>query len=353
MQESKVLMFMPWCPIEKEYSAGEYQLVPFDLRKHHTGESAEIRKLLKPYRTIKNEQLTRVGLIQVGDGPITRHLNDSEVKRAFDFAEYACFCSLCERTAYAHSSKVNRDCFTLYAQGFKEVNRIVLRSRRLGGTSLDMRETNELFISSPIHCDLSDEITLNDKLLVPLVENYMENEIWLNAIECFNRANTDSSDMPEYFEFVLLAGAFDRILSSGQNLRSEKLAIEFANRFQPFMKFQPLVKFQPLTKLKIKEWFLKFLQTRHGPAHGDLSREDLHSSEGWQILVTAKLAFPILLKIILSNEGQYELSDNDVSNILCLQGEMTGVSMPKEKILDTVIQRRFSNEFNEFFKDRS
>lgn len=352
MQESKVLMFMPWCPIEKEYSAGEYRLVPLDLGDVHTEEEAEIKKLLKPYRTIENEQLTRVGLIQVGDGPIARHLNESEVRRAFDFAEYACFCSLSERTAHISSSKVNRDCFTLYPQEFNEATLIALRSRRLGGINLDGRNIDTLFISAPIHCDLN-EITLNNKLLVPLVENYMEDEIWLNAITCFNRANTDSDSVPEYTEFILLSGAFDRILSSGQKLRSEKLAIEFANRFQPFMKFQPLVKFQPLTKLKIKEWFLKFLQTRHGPAHGDLSREYLHSSEGWQILVTAKLAFPILLKIILSNEGQYELSDNDVSNILCLQGEMTGVSMPKEKILDTVIQRRFSNEFKEFFKDRS
>lgn len=339
MPEQKMVLFMPWCPIGEEYSAGGYRLIPFDLGEHHTGEKAKINRLLKPYRTIKNEDLQRVCLVQVGDGPITRRLNESEMKHAFDFAEYSCFCSLSERTAHYSSSKVNRDCFTLHAQGFEIGNpMVVLRSRRLGGMSKDARNVDELFISAPTHCDLREEIRLNSNLLISLAENYMKDAIWLNAIECFNRANTDSDNTHEYFEFILLAGAFDRILSSGRNLNSKELAMKFENLFEPFISLEN--KREDIKKWEnIKGWFLRFWKTRNGPAHGDLSRENFN---GWEILVTAKLAFPLLLKILLNNENQYELSDNDVSNILHLKGRMTGSEISDGEIFIELLKRKLN-----------
>lgn len=274
----------------------------------------------------------------MGDGPITRHLSESEMKHAFDFAEYACFCSLSERTDHISSSKVNRDCFTLYAQKFEIGNPMMsFRSRRLGGSSLGARNIDELFISAPIHCDLR-EITLNNKLLVPLVENYIGDEIWLNAITCFNQANTDSNDVPKYIEFILLAGAFDRILSSGQKFTSERLATEFANRFQ--LADWPLADSQ---SEYLEAWFFRFFGTRHGPAHGDLSRENLNSLEGWEDLLIAKLAFPLLLKILLNNENQYELSAHDKGEIFRLQGKMCGEMPDEEEIATALLEDHLKN----------
>lgn len=319
MQESKVLMFMPWCPIEKEYSAGEYRLVPFDLRKHHTGESAEIRNYLAPYKTINGTSLQKVCLLHVGKGPLIRSMSDSELESIFQFVELACFCSLSEREPCSDEHYVNRDCFTMYARRFQSGNyQMALESRRMDGYSFDLQEGGDIVVSNPIHCRF-EEIKINEIFLRALYKSLETSQRakWRYAITCFNRANTDSPGSFNYMEWPLLNSAFDQVLGENPHKRSQK--------FAEFFLGDSLADHSDIKESIPYKWMWHFRDIRNQFAHGHLYPNLSSGRSFLEELFLARMAFPLLLKMYLNKDKRYDLSPHERASIKILFSEFSEI----------------------------
>jgi len=319
VQEQKVLMFMPWCPIEKEYSAGEYQLVPFDLHKRHTGEGAEIRNYLGPYKTINGNSLQKVCLLRAGKGPIIRSMSDSELENAFQFAELACFCSLSEREPCSDERYVNRDCFTMYAQRFQSGNyQMALKSRRMDGYSFDLQEGSNIVVSNPVHCRFK-KVMINEKFLQALCKIFATSQHtnWQYAITCFNWANTDSPKSFNYMEWPLLDSAFEQVLGKNIKMRSQK--------FAEFFLGDSLVDNSDIKESIPYKWMCDFRKIRNQFAHGNLHPK-LPPKRGFlEELLLARMSFPLLLKMCLHKDKRYDLSPHERASIKILFGEFSEI----------------------------
>jgi hypothetical protein len=96
-----MLLFMPWCTLDKTYNLGEIEILPFE-REALFAECDEdvvkdLSKLLGAYKTIQGESVRRLTVVRYkGKSPIDE-LDDDQIGVAYDLLTLATFSSLATR----------------------------------------------------------------------------------------------------------------------------------------------------------------------------------------------------------------------------------------------------------------
>jgi hypothetical protein len=89
------LQFMPWCPIDKLYHAGEISIIPFDRdeRPDNLDEltNCQVRTILSSYRNLEGHPVEKVALIKYENRPILADLNDNEIEITREYTDLVCF----------------------------------------------------------------------------------------------------------------------------------------------------------------------------------------------------------------------------------------------------------------------
>ncbi len=116
-----MILFMPWCRIDRAYSAGEIEVLPFDEGKPIGGieESAQpvVRKFLNLHKTIEGKPVARAGLVRFSGRSLIDELSYQEQEVAHDLIALACFSGLAERQYFNPLGPYcNSDCFSLVVQ---------------------------------------------------------------------------------------------------------------------------------------------------------------------------------------------------------------------------------------------
>ncbi|MBN1381309.1 MAG: hypothetical protein JXA41_06525 [Deltaproteobacteria bacterium] len=328
-----MLMFMPWCPIDNEYTVGDINILPYEREGiikdvDDFGQSC-LKTIMAAYKDIEGNPVHKTAIISKINKSVIDDLPDDDIEIAQELTAIACFSGLANRSFFnSLGSYCNSDCFSMYIQKFDKADFIALKSRRREGRTLSGWSLDDIAIPVPVHCHTIQRVSLDKDLLFAIIEHRTSldrNEWgrWQNAISCFNQANSDSDNIRYQMEWVLLCSAFEHILESKPTAK---------NTAEKFIKV-----FTPSTELLVKnsmrlshnqdnanqpiryQWMKEFYRIRGDYAHGRLNTKQHIAWEPLEHLVLASIAFPLVIKTLLSRVGKYDITDTDQAQIDCFE----------------------------------
>lgn len=328
-----MLLFMPWCPINNEYEVGDINILSYNrdgiikgldkIRQRH------VKAIMATYKDIEGNPVHKAAIVCKINKSLLDDLSDDDIEIAQELTAIACFSGLASRSYFnSLGHYCNSDCFSMYIQKFDRADFTALTSRRREGRTLSGWPIDDITITIPVHCHTIQDVSLDIKLLNALIE-YRANlpsskwGRWQNAISCFNQANTDSDNIRYQMEWVLLCSAFEHIIES------KPIAKGTAERFADVL--------TPSTELLVKDsirlshkqenasrsirygWMKEFYRIRGDYAHGRLNTKQPIMWEPLEHLVLASIAFPLVIKTLLSRIGRYNITDTDQAQIDCFE----------------------------------
>jgi hypothetical protein len=322
------LAFFPWLKLDEEYVFDEHKLIPCRIgRDNKHGFPEAIHKVLEPYKDSHNGSLTHFVLFQFKDKQIIDDFDDNEKKEIFILKEIIAFALLAKRKYFQQSNNyINYNATDLYIQKVTENSDFVgvyLRRRDVCRNGLTDKKGVHFYCPPHVQTTLSKI----DKEFVTSLFNVSKSDAWKSyeeAIFSYNLANTDSPAIMEQTELVLLCGAFER----GLELRRKKANAEnVSEAFKKIFENFPENKFVSDSPRSIAEpkgnkclrkaWAYDFYTTRNELGHGKYKvGEDKQTR--WDIkehLLLATYILPLVIKIKLSNDNKYELSEDDKNSI--------------------------------------
>jgi hypothetical protein len=176
---------------------------------------------------------------------------------------------------------------------------------------------DEFAFLKPLHVATHAHMKLDSALLAAEMQADGKGLLPYEAIVEFNRANTDSQDIPTHTEVILTKSAFEYLFGIGQS------APEFVNALQrviPERKVDDRPKgpldprwtsARPKATRPLEAWAREFCDMRGGAAHGQkrggtrfVWSEDAH-------LAFASILFPLLVKHKISQNGPSALPERD------------------------------------------
>jgi hypothetical protein len=324
-----MLAFMPWCRLDRAYDLGRVQIEPLERDSPIEGLSEEdqrrVEAILTSYKTVEGVPIDRAALVRYhGKSPIA-DLTDSEVEEAFELVALANFCGIANREYLsALGPYCNSDCFSLYAQKFDKADFTTLTARRRDGRAQSLWRVDKIIITAPVHCHTIRQVRLDDALLQSLVAHRSQLRPcdwarWQNAITCFNHANTDSVVVQHQVEWVLLCSAFEHLTRARSNAKD--VARKFSDAVKPsseLLASQATRRSCVWTDAKASlryEWMREFYRIRGDFAHGRLNTQKSAVWNPLEHLVLATIAFPLLVKSKLQQEGRYQPTISDQAQI--------------------------------------
>lgn len=327
-----MLLLMPWCPIHKCYESGEISILPF--RRHASidgldkAAQSQINTIVGMYKNIEGKPVHKAAIIRFGEKSLIDDRMDNEIDNAQELAVLVCFSGLAGREYFnALGPYCNSDFFSLYVQKFSKADFTALTTRRREGHTLGGWSIDDISITIPVHCHTIREVSLDADLLMALVnhraqQNCSEWGRWQNAISCFNQANTDSDNIRYQMEWVLLCSAFEHLLSAQS--KAKDVAHKFSQAVVPsnelLAKDSNRLAQRPNGGESIRSaWMKEFYRIRGDFAHGQLNTKQFSAWEPLEHLVLSTIAFPLLIKNLLSRVGKYKLTDKDQAQIDCLE----------------------------------
>ncbi|HYB90881.1 MAG TPA: hypothetical protein VEC38_07540 [Candidatus Binataceae bacterium] len=327
--------FMPWLRLQEPYSVGESRLIPWHTdnppQEFNSYEREKVHSILSSYKSPNREPVRHFTVARFADHQLFADLNQAQREYLWDSVCLACLSGLAAREYLINDDPYcNADCFLIHGQRFPErVGHLLgtsLFTVRCGQLVLSYQSLKDVSFFEPRHVSQVAAVTLDGALLAGLAR-FRDTKLkgqggswarWRDAIVCFNRANTDSTDYVLWqADWVLLCSAFQRLLDAGR--RSEAVAEKFTACFVPAN--YPL----PIDTGLLREWQGDF-QTLRGKfyAHGVL-KSPATSDYGVRHLPLAIVAFPLLVRVLLNKEGAYRLSDGDLCAIAAF-GELLKIA---------------------------
>jgi len=320
-----MLLFMPWCILDRAYDVGEIEILPFE-RDAAFAECDEavlrdLNTLLAAYKTIQGESVRKLAIVRYkGRSPID-DLSDDQIGTAYDLVTLATFAGLSAREFFnAIGSYCNSDCFTMYVQTFEDTTHTALTTRRREGSQVSVWPIDGVAMVVPPHCHTVRTVNLDEELLGALVKkrsgaNTNEWSRWLSSISCFNQANTDSEGVRPQSEWVLLCGALQHLLNAGS--KDKAVATELHDALVPIREIligaakRRLPNWTDETKSVRYAWMKEFYGIRGDFAHGRLNTQRPAAWTLHEHLVLGSIAFPLVAKTLLRQSGEYEFTHDD------------------------------------------
>lgn len=233
-----MLAFFPWLRLQEHPTVGPYELVPYSRGEQPAGEGtseqATLDSILEPYVSSRAEPSGRATLLRCDGGELTAELTKEQRQRMFEFSEVVAFAGLAAREYFRHTYW-NRDHFRFVIQGFRDpAGGAAILTRRRDGSTQSYWPREHYLVTRPIHVS-TGTVSLDHAFLEALI-GLRDAEDWTRyreAIETFNLANTDSVDLREEVELVLINGAFERLFDLHRG-REAELAEAFCAAVAPF-----------------------------------------------------------------------------------------------------------------------
>jgi hypothetical protein len=322
-----MLAFMPWCKINRHYVVDPIEIFPFErhgvVADIDAGSQCSVNSIMRSYKTIEGRPVHRAALVRYRDKSPTEELAEEERETLYELMSLACFSGLSAREYFSTpGAYCNTDCFTLYVQRFGDFTALVTRRRE--GRTMSAWPLDDISITIPLHCDAVSEVSVDGALLESLIRYRTQAETgewarWQNATSCFNQANTDGNNISYRVEWVLLTSAFEHLLnaradyddvatkfSAALPVGESVLARDARRRLATWRDHG-----QPLRH----EWMREFYRIRGDFAHGRLTTRQPSVWNEQEHLVLATIAFPLIVKWLLSSAGVYQLTDDDQAQI--------------------------------------
>lgn len=319
------LAFFPWIAIKDRTEVGPLTLMPYR-RGRAPGDlagatQAQVDAVLssyseRPRRPVRDAIIMEIDEWRSGSDPAPA------LDRLFEAREALAFAALANRRLFSGQfGYYSFDTFALVVQSYSatEPGRFAYTTRRRDGGTHNLWSADEFAFHQPLHVHKPMGMHFDDKLLATLLRSERAN--WRDAIFEFNRANTDSPDVPMHVETIMVKSAFERLFGIDQS------AAEFARALlsrvgEPAAQQRvaaPLAgdwrRARPKATRPIDAWAREFCARRGAAAHG-IERKAEHFVWSEQAhLAFAAILFPLVFRKIAAEAGEYALSVADTERL--------------------------------------
>lgn len=323
-----MLQFLPWCATTKSYDLGDLRLLRVTAEEPIPGvqpaPGATIKRFLQSYRDIEGNVVDPCVLVTFRSDDATRELDGEELGQCAEEIQLACFSSLSARRFF-RSPYSNSSCFIRVIQTYQDQSGIAVRTRRRDGGTLDGRTLPTTIFGIPPQAAAVHEVYLDEVVFRALVRHRdavktSEWMRWQNAIDCFNFANSDDSGVPLHVEWIMVASAFQRLTDARSD--ADAIASAFESAIQPEQAIlagsaavRPPINSNAAARSLRSVWAREFYELRGEYAHGKLTTNRAHIWEPFEHLLISAIAFPLLVKSLLAQAGNYVITDDDWAQI--------------------------------------
>jgi hypothetical protein len=212
------LAFFPWIHIDAPTTIGDVRLIPYR-RKDKTVSLAHVLKadvdaIFKAYADRPGKAVEHGVILEIGDWHAGTDMSQAIFDRVWQVKEILTLSALSKRHLFqAGGSYVNSDAYTLVVQNFVSgaAHGFAYSTRRRDGSTSNFWSNDKFAFQRPLHVSDRWRMELDAKLAEALLALPNDDPI-LEAIREFNAANTDSRDVPQHVELVMVKSALEWLL---------------------------------------------------------------------------------------------------------------------------------------------
>ena len=318
-----VAIFYPWLRLQSKAAVAQFELLPWrreDPSPGHwsSGEQAVLDSLLASFLTQSKHPIQCATIVKVGGFGVVDDLPDDVIADFAEVREVIAFSGLATREFFSFGGYSNTANLTPIIQRFTDADSgVLVRSRRRDGTNSNYTSRELQLEFQPPHALVHSGVQVDETLCAALQKSASDNkwEPYGLSLPLFNLANTDSNLMSERVEVVLTVSAFERLLEAKP--KATELVDHFGREFSVSKdvnrsKFARIPPQRFAKRSRVREvWMEDLFALRGSLAHG---HHDASYPALWSLhehLLLAALAFPLLVKLRLSSDGYYTLTQTD------------------------------------------
>jgi hypothetical protein len=326
--ETKSAAFFPWIALAEPIALGSsIRLLPYRLATMPgdlaNATQAELDGVLRAYSDRPNIRIEASTILEVDDW----HTGDSDANvmaRLFRARIAIAFAALADRRLFLpHFDYCCYDTFSLVVQRYQTNGNGIFSfgTRRRDGVARHMWGAEEFAFQRPAHVDSRARAKFDHDLAQRLFEMPQSDAGLFEALREFNSANTDSSDVPEHVEIVMVKAAFEWLLHIDQNAMSFVRALE---SMLPAADCEPTesgpleeawrTRFRKASR-PLNAWAQEFCDIRGAAAHGMDRKAPRFVWKAHTHLAFASVLFPLLVKKRLANSGNWTMSALDAARL--------------------------------------
>jgi hypothetical protein len=316
------IAFFPWVHVEEPLTVGSVRLIPYG-RGHLPGDSAEVSQadidnVLSAYALRKDELVEKAALLEVRRWRLGKDASRHQ-QAFFDARELIAFSALARRRLFGMGEYCNFDSYALTIQRYQpgSAEAFSFQTRRRDGFTNQLWDTEAFTFVKPLHVEFNARLRIDETLLKALLKACRHDSHLFNAIVEFNRANTDSPDVPTHTEVVMTKSAFEFLFRIDERkeefVRALNTMVPRAGR-QPWPKGPLARKWKarfPRAAHPLEAWAREFCDLRGGAAHGQRRGGKRFVWSETVHLAFASILFPLLVKRVLAQNRLLTLDERD------------------------------------------
>lgn len=333
-----MVAFFPWLRVSEPIRVGGFHVflhhavTPLPEGVAASVSQEDLKRLLSPYRIYAQHAERAHCLLQLGDGTLDADLDPAGREAAFRFARHLAVAGLATRRfdgsplgSYSASGH-----YQLIVQQFPApfTGSVVAEHRRKDGHTRVLISAGAQHFQIPEHLVGQAHPELDLPLLHALEAAHAELDAkswgpYEASITQFLMANSDSPDVPLDAESIATYAALERLVDADQDLKSFQkrllacLAVVEANEWSSELRAKLLPGRQPCDA--VAPWLKDLYVLRGNAGHGyPVAKLKSATWEQHEHLLAGAFVYPLALKCKLQQAGFYNLTSQDVVNIVGL-----------------------------------
>jgi hypothetical protein len=317
---------LPWLRLKDQVSLGNVDFIPWRMEDGVTEtpfvSESTVMKIMSSYVDIEGSPIERATIALHNATDVTGAINDQQKDEIVATARCLAFASIADNDYFCQIGQyVNAACFTVIFQRISNEG-IVLTIRRRAGSLLAAHSMVKF--SVPIQCQHIDDVRLNDDV-IKAITSVLSNEIplktaLLNAIRCFTLAYTDDNFLHLDQEVILLNTSYEYLFNAHG---ADHLAREVSNLLDRYGAITAGESMKMTKRLPPKRaemwlhnaWVRECHVLRSKYVHGNKIDDKNMTWSPYEHVVFASWLFPFLVKLLMKDEGLYQLSRRDLDSL--------------------------------------
>ncbi|MDD5326502.1 MAG: hypothetical protein PHY02_01655 [Phycisphaerae bacterium] len=334
------VVLLPWLKLGTDLEMGKYLFLRWPRKDNKFGEFTEsLNSICGMYKYLDGDVESPQTIMIDKSRDLFERVEEQD-RQAFQEAVTLLTTALIGENEFFRSlgNYVNSSLTELHYQNFSiGEDWVAFTSYKRDGYTSDMGYTfDEITVSTPPGCRMRGGCGKVEKAWLGALGKTIEkstplDRLVIEASDLFRQANTDSPSVLQITEVVMLANAFDRLFPSAKDRYqlSKAISKELKNwvniRVEDSKRLaaRQIVSSQLGPKYSggwdiVQFWILELYVLRNSYVHGG---DVTQLKWGWiphEHLLMGAYVFPLLLKVIMSKEGRYELSEEDKYKLLAI-----------------------------------
>jgi len=331
----RLIVFLPWLKLTDSVRIGDVDFLPFkdtenDVHPQLAALEPSLTQILSGYVDVEGRPAPSCTVATLGARTPCWNLTEEDFESVrWSIALLSLACMSKNEFYTLIGCYVNSTQFQFFGQKFTEPveNVALVIRRRDGNTTQGGYLHGDVKFTIPLECSVLGSPCVDTALATSFNLAITDQSEVLQrlrpALSFFSLANTDAETMSRDAETILAVCAFEQLL---EGYGARKLSGKLAEVLTPYnsvnvteaLSHRPNIQLDKRYEAKQRQWPItrkwmeELYHLRNDIVHGNLLTA---RSWGWnksEHLVISAFVFPLIVKVLLSTEGHYTLSEDDL-----------------------------------------